>query len=354
MHMENIFRTIGYVLLFAINALLYYFLHSHFHFIVLILMAISPLLSLMMAIIMKKFISVKVRAASDFNKTNDSTYGNQNEEVFIYVSVINPTPFVCLDAKLNIKVRNTFFETEGSQIISVPIHAIKGYELELPIIASLPGIVSVEVADIKIKDLMGFCFFKKTLKASGDTTVMPELISDFEYDKTALEQGMLESEESSKKGHDFSDVQDIREYIPGDKLMSIHWKLSAKRDILMVKDRVTMSDKQLVILPELFGGDANLLNMILVSTYSIIMQLINDKTTVRLMYWSSASYEYEDIRIDYRGELCDAFAKMFYEKTYQSMDEAASNMLNVHPEIKAYLHISADENGAIIKVRENG
>ena len=26
----------------------------------------------------------------------------------------------------------------------------------------------------------------------------------------------------------FSDVQEVREYIPGDKLMSIHWKLSAK------------------------------------------------------------------------------------------------------------------------------
>lgn len=230
----------------------------------------------------------------------------------------------------------------------------KGYELELPIRPTLPGLVEIEVKSIKIKDLMGFCFLKKTVNAHADLTVMPELINEMEYEKTALEQGMLESEESSKRGNDFSDVQEIREYIPGDKLMSIHWKLSAKRDILMVKDRVSMSDRQLVILPELCGRDAELLNMILVSTYSIIRQLISDKTTVRLMYWSAVRYEYEDMRIDYKEELDDAFAKMFYEKTYDSMDEAASHMSNVHPEMKAYLHITADGNGAVIRVRENG
>ena len=37
--------------------------------------------------------------------------------------------------------------------------------------------------------------------------------------------------------------------------MSIHWKLSAKKDSLMVKDRVAMSDQQMVIVTELAGTD---------------------------------------------------------------------------------------------------
>lgn len=350
--MENVFRTIGYVILFAINAVMFYFLHSHFYFIVLVLMAAAPALSVLMAVVLRKSVTAEVKAAGSA-EAGESNYGNQNQEAFFLIRVINPTVFVSLDAKLDIVVRNTFFGFEGTQTISVPVHAVKGYELELPIRATLPGLVEVEVKSIRIKDLMGFCFLKKAINAMDDLTVMPELINEPEYEKTALEQGMLESEESSKRGNDFSDVQEIREYIPGDKLMSIHWKLSAKRDILMVKDRVSMSDRQLVILPELYGEDAELLNMILVSTYSIIMQLISDKTTVRLVYWSAARYEYEDIRIDYKEELADAFAKMFYEKTYGSMDEAASHMSNVHPEIKAYLHITADESGAVIRVREN-
>ena len=105
---------------------------------------------------------------------------------------------------------------------------------------------------------------------------------------------MLESEESSKRGNDFSDVQEVREYIPGDKLMSIHWKLSAKRDILMVKDRVSMSDHQLVIVPELFIDQPVNLAAILTMTYSVILELIQEQTTVRLLYWSTNRYEYED------------------------------------------------------------
>lgn len=46
---------------------------------------------------------------------------------------------------------------------------------------------------------------------------------------TAVSQGMNEAEESRKKGHDFSEVVDVREYQPGDKLQNIHWKLSAKK-----------------------------------------------------------------------------------------------------------------------------
>lgn len=348
--MENIFRTIGYIILFVINAVLYYFLHSHFYFIVLILMLAAPIISVCMALALRKYLTAEVIVPSGFAKGD---YGTQNEEAFFYLRFHNPTPFVALDTKVRVRVRNTFFGTEGEQIFSIPVHGVKGYELMLPVIPKLSGIVQVEITSIKIKDLMGFCYLNKIIASSGDITIMPETIAEQEYDKTALELGMLESEESTKRGSDFSDVNEIREYIPGDKLMNIHWKLSAKRDILMVKDRVSMSDRQLVVLPELCGTDSEMLNVILISTYSVILQLINDKTTVRLMYWSAARFEYEDKRIDYKEELNDAFASMFFENTYNSMDEAASHMPLVHPEMKAFLHVTADENRAVIRVKEN-
>lgn len=346
--MENFFRIIIYVALVAVNGFVYYFLHSHFHFLLLVVMLIAPVLSVLLAFYMRSRLEVTVE-----NRVVREKYGYQNKESFVFVKLHNKTWCVSLDAKVELVVKNTFFGTEGSRIVSVPIYAKKGYELELPLIATLPGLVQVEVKSIMIKDLMGFVFLKKQFDAVGEITVMPERITDINYESVNLDQGMLESEESSKRGNDFSDVHEIREYIPGDKLMSIHWKLSAKRDILMVKDRVSMSDKQLVILPELCGLDKKNLEIILVTTYSIISHLIEDKTTVRLMYWSAGRYEYEDIRIDYAEELNEAFAKMFYEDTYIDMNEAASHMANVHPEMKAYLHVTAENNEPVIRVKEN-
>ncbi len=347
--MENIFRGVGYLLLLAINIIAYWFLHSHFHFIVLVIMVLAPVASFLMALHLRKRIAAEVTSTS-----LKGEYGAQNQESFFKVKLINPTLWASLDVKLVMEVSNEFFGTKGSMLFSVPVYSRKGYELTVPLIPELPGRITLTLKEVKIKDLMGFVFIKKRMDTSGELVVMPEAISQEIQDKTYFESGMLESEESSKKGNDFSDVQEIREYIPGDKLMSIHWKLSAKRDILMVKDRVSMSDKQLVVLPELCNANLYDLNTILITTYSLINTLVRDKLNVRLMYWSKKRFEYEDIRIDYVEALDDAFGKMFYEECYQDMGEAAGHMPLVHPEMKSYLHVSADGGKAMVVVRENG
>ncbi len=346
--MENIFRTVGYILLLAINIIAYWFLHSHFHFIVLVVMILAPVFSLVTAYRLRKMISAQV-----VNQGLSGEYGVQNQESFFTVKLHNPTLWMSLDVKLIMEVSNDFFGTKGDMRFSVPVYSKKGYELNIPLVAELPGRLTLTLKSIKIKDMMGFVFLKKDIETSGELVVMPETINQEVADKTYFEAGMLESEESTKRGNDFSDVHEIREYIPGDKLMSIHWKLSAKRDILMVKDRVSMSDKQLVVIPELCNSNYYELNAILVTTYSLIKNLVKDKLNVRLMYWSKNRFEYEDTRIDYVEALDEAFGKMFYEECYQNMDEAASHMPLVHPEMKSYLHISADGGNVNVLVREN-
>lgn len=346
--MENILRAVGYMLLLAINVIAYWFLHSHFHFVVLVIMVLAPVFSILTALHLRRSIDAQVESVSI-----KGAYGVQNEESFFNVKLINKTPWASLDVKLVMEVKNEFFGTAGEMIFSVPVYSLKGYKLNIPLVAELPGRITLTLKEIRLKDLMGFVFLKKKMGNYGELVVMPEHLKQEISDKTYFETGMLESEESSKKGNDFSDVQEIREYIPGDKLMSIHWKLSAKRDILMVKDRVSMSDKQLVVLPELCNANLYDLNVILITTYSLIRSLVQDKFNVRLMYWSKKRYEYEDVRIDYVEALDDAFAKMFYEECYQDMGEAASHMPLVHPEMKSYLHVTGDGGRAMVVVREN-
>lgn len=69
---------------------------------------------------------------------------------------------------------------------------------------------------------------------------------------------------------------------------------------------------------------------ILTMTYSVILELIQEQTTVRLLYWSTNRYEYEDVRIDYKEELDAAFARLYYEKAYKNPSEAADHMALVH------------------------
>ena len=343
---EYIVRIIGYGILLFVNGMLYYFLHSQFYFFVLVLMIAGPILSGIAVVVLRRFLQVEINYAQD-------SYGVQGETAYFVIQLKNPTWFVSLDAKVIVNVENTLLGTIGQQVFSVPIHAGKGETLTLPIVAGYPGLVRVSVSRVYVKDLMGFFRLKKPVDQAAELSILPREVNDIAYEKTALEQGMLESEESSKRGNDFSDVQEVREYIPGDKLMSIHWKLSAKRGILMVKDRVSMSDHQLVIVPELFLDQPVNLAAILTMTYSVISELIQEQTTVRLMYWSMNRYEYEDVRIDYKEELDAAFARMYYEKAYKNPNEAAEHMALVHPEMHAYLHVFTEGQGAQMMVREN-
>lgn len=343
---EYIVRIIGYGLLLFVNGMIYYFLHSQFYFLVLVLMVAGPILSAMSVWVLRHYLQVEIHHAQD-------SYGVQGGTAYFTIQIKNPTWFVSLDTKLIVNVENTLMETIGQQVFSVPVHAGKGYTLTLPVVATYPGLLKISVSRVYIKDLMGFFRLKKNVEQTAELSILPRAVTDIAYEKTALEQGMLESEESSKRGNDFSDVQEVREYIPGDKLMSIHWKLSAKRDILMVKDRVSMSDHQLVIVPELFIDQPVNLAAILTMTYSVILELIQEQTTVRLLYWSTNRYEYEDVRIDYKEELDAAFARMYYEKAYKNPSEAADHMALVHPEMHAYLHVFSDGQGAQMQVREN-
>ena len=226
---EYIVRIIGYGLLLFVNGMIYYFLHSQFYFLVLVLMVAGPILSAMSVWVLRHYLQVEIHHAQD-------SYGVQGETAYFTIQIKNPTWFVSLDTKLIVNVENTLMETIGQQVFSVPVHAGKGYTLTLPVVATYPGLLKISVSRVYIKDLMGFFRLKKNVEQTAELSILPRAVTDIAYEKTALEQGMLESEESSKRGNDFSDVQEVREYIPGDKLMSIHWKLSAKTDELLVKE----------------------------------------------------------------------------------------------------------------------
>ena len=101
--MENFFRIIIYVALVAVNGFVYYFLHSHFHFLLLVVMLIAPVLSVLLAFYMRSRLEVTVE-----NRVIREKYGYQNKESFVFVKLHNKTWCVSLDAKVELVVRHYY------------------------------------------------------------------------------------------------------------------------------------------------------------------------------------------------------------------------------------------------------
>ena len=323
-------RLIAYGVQLAIIIFMYNFLRNHFMMLVLTIAIALPILDMIALFFIYRGVSVELTAPErDVSRFNMG---------YLRLCLKNTSFMVSYDVCVRLSAENTFYKDSNSVIISLPCSARTDYEKQIPVNYSMNGSYRYEIPEFTVRDMLGFVSLKKKANSVAEVNVYPDGFTIVGFDLTDMSRGMTESEETVKKGHDFSDVSDVREYIPGDKLMSIHWKLSAKRDILMVKDRVSMSDQQMIILPELSGSDEEV-DEILSLTYTIIVKLVREQTYVRLTWWSDNNFAFEERQIMNQDNLREAFADMYYERIYPDPEVTKTYMRSIRPELKAYVNV---------------
>lgn len=157
------------------------------------------------------------------------------------------------------EIRNEMFDTVEHRKFLMSISGHRNH-FEIPMETDLCGETYIECQDVCVFDLL------KLFRASGKkprtirTVVYPESVDiQLELNKNMTgapqDEGMIQN----RKGNDPSEIFDIREYVPGDDIRSIHWKLSSKTDTLILREASDPSHYNAVILPD-FGrkqlGDA--------------------------------------------------------------------------------------------------
>ena len=99
------------------------------------------------------------------------------------------------------------------------------------------GTVCLAVTQLAVYDLFGLARRRRDCSAAAELTVLPTLFRPevvLADSAAALPDSEIYSRE--RPGSDPGETFAVREYIPGDGLRKIHWKLSEKVDRLMVRD----------------------------------------------------------------------------------------------------------------------
>jgi Uncharacterized conserved protein (some members contain a von Willebrand factor type A (vWA) domain) len=330
-------RIIAYLVQLAVAIFCYSFFQSHFFLIVLVLVIGAPVLSITGVFVLKWGIDLEITAPQSEVRRRDIGY--------LLLKLSNRSIVPSMDCEVLLKSSNTFYGSEAKTILALPVRALGSFEKYIPVEYTMNGMYSFEIPDIRFRDVLGFISLRKKMNKAAEVTVLPEADGNTDFNTSDMTGGMTESEETIKKGHDFSDVSDVREYIPGDKLMSIHWKLSAKKDILMVKERVAMSDQQMVIVTELAGKDEEV-DEVLSFAYGLCKAFMADQVYVRLMWWSEMAYEFHEHQILSEDDIREAFQTMYYEKIYKDADKTRLLMRSIRPELKAYVDVCMTPEGA--------
>jgi len=122
---------------------------------------------------------------------------------------------------------------------NVPARQDKEVELQFTSETALGGYVTI--MKVKCYDILGFFGISARIMNNMKTTFFGFFPNAFECNVIPKANNIAGIEETEiysqvRPGHDRSEIFNIREYVPGDMIKDIHWKLSSKRDEILVKE----------------------------------------------------------------------------------------------------------------------
>ena len=292
--MRRVKYWIEFIVIFFLNALMYWYLGGYFN----LLLGVAMILFLGFTLAMVPLVMPKIEPkieipAAEFTK---------NTEFLVRIRVKNRSVFPVIRCSLYLEIGNGFFEQKTDKTVTISLPA-KGEEVyEMPLSSGLCGDIEITLKQFGIEDLLSFHEKRKKAGQTEHIYVLPSEGEILDFEQNDYAAGLTESTESSAKGSDFSEVGQVREYIPGDSLKDIHWKLSAKKEALMVKERLQMSSQKLQIVFCVDRRNPQRADEVICFLYELGNSVVKSRIPVTVYWWGSRS-------------------RQLYEKTAENSDE---------------------------------
>ena len=231
-------RRIACILLIIAALILYFFDNE------------TVTLALLLALIVMPAVSIGLLALSgrNFAIAMERT-AQEGENPVVKVRIENPDLVPLASVEAEVVCTNLRTGEADSYVIRNTPRPKSTQEINLEIMPNNAGRYEIAVSSAMLTDPLGLSSRQVVCSDREYVTIMPEIF-DMQV-SYASDAAMLESDRTadSRRGNDPGDVRAIREYVPGDPVRNIHWKLSEKTDKLLVKELGNpITDQFLVIL----------------------------------------------------------------------------------------------------------
>ena len=162
------------------------------------------------------------------------------EEIPVKLWIQNPTIIPILYLHLMLDIQNELTGEKETRELSVMVPAKGTIQMPLTIASEYCGRMTIGITDVRLWDYFHLFHKKKKLNQEYESQVLViPALTELPVEISSLVKGFLtdcDKYDPHEKGSDPSEVFQIREYQPGDRLQQVHWKLSAARDGLLVKE----------------------------------------------------------------------------------------------------------------------
>lgn len=313
-------RIFFYLLMFAGIFYANFKISSYVIFIINLLAVVILATSFVMAIIFRFGISADIQ--------RDEGVANRGEKYIAKVIIKNKTIIPILRVKVCLKVKVSGHKhkivLKGVGMCPAKSSTI----VEIPVRCDHCGTMTLEVIKAYVFDYLLLFRFRKKLSIITQIVILPKLprLEVINMMTSQLNDGEDELYSTEKPGDDPTEIFAIREYVGGDKIRNIHWKLSSKLDKLMVKDYGMPLHNNDTIVVDTLSSNCNTKQWqkIMDEYYDLLYGLVYVMTKRGYSFWVSyIKGTYEHKKIVTQNDIHNLFTDIYDIKPYENENSCA-------------------------------
>lgn len=237
-----------YIALLPICLVFTQLLRSPASAILFVFLVLLPVLSLIYILIARAVVKVYTDV--------DRTRTKKGEPVEYEIKLINesPIPFPLVEAVITLPSDDAYICTD--RLLRLSLLPLGCHMIKRSVSFPLRGAYDIGVRFLRVSDLLGLFSTEFLLEHRHTVIVYPENVAMAQNSRRS-ETDLPTALTRRFSAPENSEPSDIREYIPGDPIKNIHWKLSAKSDDIQVKNYASSIDQRIYILCDLSFSDVS-------------------------------------------------------------------------------------------------
>ncbi|MBR6400373.1 MAG: DUF58 domain-containing protein [Firmicutes bacterium] len=231
---EKVGPLISYIGCICVAFLIMYYLNGAIGIFIASVLMCALVLSLILTLAAVKTVTAEIKTDTDLIAKGENVICSVRFSNALWLPVpmaeirVETSPHFLHD---DVRVYKCVLAGKGTNTLKIPLKAVHS------------GLASIKTTNAAISDFLGIFTFKLNIDDKEFTAAIypdiPEVPVQTDFLKTANR--FTSTDEEEEESNETSPIPtgmpgyDHREYIPGDPIKRINWKLSSKRDIYMVR-----------------------------------------------------------------------------------------------------------------------
>ena len=239
------------------------------------------------------------------------------EKAVFGIRAHNGSVFPILNSKYRLTVTNELTGEKEVKYVRIPVGAKKSEVIYFDYTGEHCGNMAVELEWVRIYDYINLFTSKIKINSRLIISIFP-VEEQATVKVAANNENVAESNifSKTKPGDDASEIFDIRDLKPGDKLQRIHWKLSSKYEKMLVKEySLPIADNYVLLIEidEEYREKPEKLDTMISAYISLGLSMLEciDRVSYKVGYIDRNTGSIECMRIQNEEELYEAVRTIF-------------------------------------------